>query len=323
MFLGIDTSNYTTSLAVIDKNREVYEDNRIILPVPTGQKGLQQSTALFYHVKNLPELTKEVFKNIKGADLQAVAASVSPRPYEDSYMPVFTVGAGLAESISNILGIPFLKTTHQEGHLAAGLWSIKREDMERFLVVHLSGGTTELLEVKRRRVKELLYEIRILGCSSDISAGQLIDRVGIAMGLPFPCGPTLEKLAAQNSNMNNAGDIDVIIPSSVKDYIISFSGAETKAKSYLAKGVPGPLIARAIENCITTALEKVLRKAIEETEVKDVVLVGGVAANTYLRQRLRQRLEHRAIGGRLYFPEARYCSDNAVGIGLIAHSMIY
>jgi N6-L-threonylcarbamoyladenine synthase len=70
-------------------------------------------------------------------------------------------------------------------------------------------------------------------------------------------------------------------------------------------------------------LEKALRKAIEETGVKDVVLVGGVAANNYLRQRLQQRLEHRAIGGQLYFPEALYCSDNAVGIGLIARSMLY
>jgi N6-L-threonylcarbamoyladenine synthase len=321
VFLGIDTSNYTTSLAVIDKNKEVIEDKRIILPVPTGQKGLQQSTALFYHVKNLPELIRQVFKDIKGTDLQAIAASVSPRPQEGSYMPVFTAGAGLAESISNMLSIPFFRTTHQEGHLAAGLWSIKREDMDRYLVFHLSGGTTELLDVKRLKTKELQYEIRILGSSSDIPAGQLIDRVGVLMGLSFPCGVELEKLATQSIDLLD--EETVVIPSSVKNFVMSFSGAETKAKSYLAKGVSGPKVARAVEHCITTTLEKALRKAIEETGVKDVVLVGGVAANNYLRQRLRQRLEHRAIGGRLYFPEARYCSDSAVGIGLIARSMLY
>lgn len=323
MFLGIDTSNYTTSLAVINQEGEVLQDKRILLPVPAGNQGLQQSTALFYHVKNLPLLIKDVFETIKGNDLLAVAASVKPRPRENSYMPVFTAGNGFAESISSLLKIPFFKTTHQEGHVAAGLWSVGREDMEEFLVIHLSGGTTDLLQVKRCETKRMQYEIQVLGSANDIHAGQLIDRVGVAIGLGFPCGPAIEKLAADNCDTRKEEDNQIRIPSSVKNYEISFSGAETKAKSYLTKGIPPALVARAIEQCIANSLEKVLKKAVENTNMKDVVLVGGVASNAYIRERLRKRLEHKAVGARLYFPEPRFCSDNAVGVGLIARSMIY
>lgn len=323
MYLGIDTSNYTTSLALINQEGELLEDKRILLPVQSGNQGLQQSTALFYHIKNLPVLIKSVFDKINGKELLAVAASARPRPQQESYMPVFTAGLGLAQSLAEILQIPFFSTTHQEGHVAAGLWSAGCEELDNFLVIHLSGGTTDLLLVKRQHAIKLQYDITLLGSSGDIHAGQLIDRVGVAIGLDFPCGPALEKLAANYGHIAEKIQKPINLPSSVQDFRLSFSGAETKAKRYLADKTPPEAVARAVEQCIANSLEKVLKRAVEKTKIREIVLVGGVAANVHIRERLRKRLEHKAVGAKLYFPEPKFCSDNAVGVGLIARSMIY
>lgn len=323
MFLGIDTSCYTTSLAVVDENGNLVEDKRIVLPVAQGQKGLQQSTALFYHLENLPLLLEQICKNVKGRELRAIAASQKPCPREDSYMPVFRAGFTLGQNLAAVLDIPLIKSTHQEGHLAAGLWSA-RADLASFLALHLSGGTTELLLVERKNNKPLRYEVQVIGRALDIPAGQLVDRVGVAMGLPFPAGPALEQVAAQQDEKSSGENKpeQLIIPSAVKGYDMSFSGAETQAKKYLSEKCFPQEIARAVEKCIATTLEKVTRKAVKETGIKDVLVVGGVASNNYIRRRLQRRLEHRAVGARLYFPEGCYSRDNAVGISVIARSGI-
>lgn len=252
------------------------------MPVPSGKQGLQQSTALFYHLQNLPLMMRDVFaaeSKILGRRLKAVAASFKPRPAGDSYLPVFKAGATLAASISTLLGIPLVETTHQEGHLVCGLWSAKYHGGGRFLALHLSGGTTELLSVKQCGDKPLRYEINILGGSVDIPSGQLIDRIGTAMGLPFPCGAYMEKKAAEY-RARCGGDKTIYlkeqcrIPSAVKGYSVSFSGAETQAKRLLQKGAPEGCVATAVESCIAASIEKMTRRAVEETGIKDVLLVG-------------------------------------------------
>jgi len=317
VFLGIDTSCYTTSLAVLDSEGNLLADKRMVLPVPAGERGLRQSTALFNHMHNLPVLMDEIFSELPGHKLKAVAASARPRPDAESYMPVFSAGESLAVSIAALLNIPLHLTTHQEGHLAAALWSAGCQDLAEFLMVHLSGGTSEILKVKRVRTKPLQYDISVLGRSSDLQAGQLIDRVGVAMGLPFPCGHHLEKLAAQSRP--GAG---VVIPSAVRGVMMSFSGAETKAKQYLKDKAGQPEVARAVERCVAMTVEKAARRAVEGCGLKDIVMAGGVAANSYIRERLYKRLEHRAVGARLHFGEPKFCSDNAVGPSIIARSMI-
>ena len=326
MFLGIDTSNYTTSMAVIDKDRKRILDKRIVLPVPKDQKGLQQSTAFFYHVKNLPILCKECFTEVDRKKIQSIAVSDRPRPDTASYMPVFLAGVSVADSISYALGIPCLKTTHQEGHLIAGLWSAGLEAAERIIGAHLSGGTMEIFYAEKKQEHPICFEIVPIGRSLDISAGQLIDRIGIRLGLPFPCGAHMEKIAAK---CDHQGKIPILfenknsIPSAVKDCDVSFSGAETRAIEMLRKGLPEEIVARELEKCIAKSLEKVLKRAIGQTMIKDVLLMGGVAANKYIRDRLSIKLGHPSIGARLIFPKIEHCSDNAVGVGLIAHSMIY
>ena len=318
LFMGIDTSCYTTSIALLNAPGGLLDDRRIVLPVPAGEKGLKQSTALFFHWRNLPALMSEALTRERALEIAAIAVSARPRPCEESYMPVFSAGTALAESIASLLGVPLVKTSHQEGHIMAGLWSAGVESLKSFLVLHLSGGTTELLKADKCATNPLRFKLEVMGGSTDIQAGQLIDRVGVAMGLSFPSGRELEKTAATYNTKEKLP----VIPSSVKECQMSFSGAETLAKAYLRKNYPLPAVARAVEHCIATSVEKALRRAVLDTGTNEILLVGGVAGNSYIRSRLIKRLEHQAVGARMYFPDIKHCSDNAVGAALIARSIV-
>lgn len=323
LFLGIDTSAYTTSMAVVDGRGNLLCDKRIILPVPAGGQGLKQSAALFYHLQHLPRLCQEVFAQAGPRNIQALAVSAQPRPAADSYMPVFLAGLHLAESLKAALEIPLIKATHQEGHLAAGLWSAGCPELSRFLAVHLSGGTTEILQVEKCTERKLQFRVKILGASQDLHAGQLIDRVGVAMGLPFPAGPALERVAqSQDGAKKDLASSKIVIKSAVKGLNMSFSGAETAAKKLLAENVDPAIVARAVEQCLAVTLEKVLRQAIMETKIRDILIVGGVSANNYIRKRLEHRLVHPATAVRLIYPQNVFSSDNAVGVSLIARGMV-
>lgn len=307
LYLGIDTSAYTTSVAVVNSDGKLIYENRRLLDVPSGERGLLQSQAVFQHVQNLPGLLKEAFGRIDSARVAAVAASTAPRPVEGSYMPVFTVSRGQGEALAAALNCPFVATTHQEGHIAAAAWSAGVELPQRFLAVHLSGGTSELLLVT---VRPGGYHVQLLGGTEDLHAGQFVDRVGVALGLDFPAGPVLEKLAAGSTERLG-------IPSAVDGYKFSFSGPETHAQRLIKQGAKAADVARAVEQCIATTLEKVLRRAVQQEGIKEVLLAGGVAANSYIRGRLKKRLEHRAVGARLVFAQPQYSTDNAVGIALL------
>jgi len=305
--LGIDTSCYTTSVAVVDENRKLLFQDRRLLEVPPGERGLQQSQAVFQHVQNLPLLLETAFSHAEPRDIQVVAASVAPRPVRGSYMPVFTVSGGQGKILADALKAPFAATTHQEGHIEAAAWSGGKELPGTFLAVHLSGGTSELLLVN---TKPSGYDIELLGGTTDLHAGQLVDRVGVALGLGFPAGPALERLAREAAERLG-------IPTAVKGYQFSFSGSETHAQRLIKQGAAAPDVARAVEQCIATTLEKVLRRAVEKEAIHEILLAGGVAANSYIRQRLKKRLEHPAVGARLTFAKPEYSTDNAVGVALL------
>ncbi|MBC7325387.1 MAG: O-sialoglycoprotein endopeptidase, partial [Moorella sp. (in: Bacteria)] len=208
------------------------------------------------------------------------------------------------------LQVPFLATSHQEGHLAAGMWSSGGQLDDTFLAVHLSGGTSEILRVSRRAGG---FEVTRLGGTMDLHAGQLVDRVGVLMGLNFPAGPQMELLARE---VGDNGE-KVRLTSAVRGYNFSFSGPASQAERLLAAGVDRAAVARAVEQCLAKTLERVLRRAVVDTGIRDILIVGGVAANTYLRSRLRHRLEHRAVGARLHFADPEYSADNAVGVALL------
>ncbi|MDN5346908.1 MAG: hypothetical protein PWP65_472 [Clostridia bacterium] len=305
--LGLDTSCYTTSVAVVDEQGKLLFEHRQLLKVPVGERGLQQSMAVFQHVQNLPVIIPRAFEHINSREVKVIAASVKPRPLPGSYLPVFVVGEALGRSLAAALRVPFRGVSHQEGHLVAGLWSAGAVPRGDFLAVHLSGGTSEILLVKLQGDS---WAIQKLGGTKDLHAGQLVDRVGVRLGLPFPAGPHLEKLAWE-------GEGKIRLHSCVRGYDFSFSGPEAQALRFIEAGTEPAEVAWAVEQCIAKTLERVLRRAVEEYGLKDILIVGGVAANEHLRRRLVARLEHRAVGARLYFARPEHTTDNAIGVALL------
>lgn len=312
VLLGIDTSNYRTSLCLVGEDGEIVAEAKRLLKVKAGERGLQQSEAVFQHVMNLPELSEQL--GLSDLELIGICASSRPRAVEGSYMPVFKVGEGLAKSLSIFHRVPFCLTSHQEGHIAAGEHTADEQPAnDRFLAVHLSGGTSELLDCRRT---ETGYQIEKLGGTVDLHAGQLVDRIGVALGLPFPAGPALEELAKRAEGTFR-------VPSTVNQFVFHFSGAEAALLRTIEQGeVNHAEIARATEQCIANTLEKALRTAVEEGYSREIMIVGGVAANQYIRERLLKRLEHPSVKAKLFFCDPVYSGDNAYGVARIGWKML-
>ena len=290
MFLGIDTSCYTTSVAVLSASGEVVADKRRFLEVKQGSRGLRQSEGVFQHMKNLPLLIEEIKEFLPL--VKAVAVSSRPRNQEDSYMPVFLAGEGFAKTIAASLGVPLVFTDHQNGHIMAAAKSSAFEPGGRFIVIHLSGGTTEILEVCGDKAE-------IIGKTLDIPAGQLIDRTGVMCGLKFPCGKEMDSFCAKT---------DIKLPVSVKNCDINFSGAEIQAERLYKSGVAAEEIYSAVFDCIARSLEKAIKNAGDY----DVLPVGGVSSNGRIREHLIK-----AFGEKVHFAERVYMTDNAVGVAHI------
>lgn len=310
VFLGVDTSAYTTSVALVSENGEVLADERILLQVESGQRGLRQSEAHFAHTRNLPVLMEKLAPMFREHNLLAIGVSDRPRRLPDSYMPVFLAGLGICRCLVGVGGYSLYLFSHQEGHIQAAACGLPLEG-QNFLAVHFSGGTSEILQVKHDNSR---FNIQLIQATTDINAGQLIDRVGVAVGLPFPAGPFMEELAAD-------GMTDLFIPSVVDVRGFSFSGAETRAITMLEQGVPQETVAFLVFQCIANTLEKGLRAAARQTGIKNIVLAGGVMANSFIRRRLTSRLDGSGI--ELFWASPHLSTDNAVGIALMALDSYY
>lgn len=308
-YMGIDTSAYTTSLALINQQEELIYDGRLPLPVEQGQLGMRQSDAVFAHIRNITLMMEEKPFNYKGGAICAVASSAKPRPVNESYMPVFKVSEAFGLFVAKTAGLFYFSSTHQEGHIFAGLWSAGLP-RGRYLVVHLSGGTTEILSVNEIGPGHLNIEIK--GGSSDLNAGQFIDRLGQAMGLNFPAGPQLEELASK------AGTDLPCLPVAVKNGEISFSGPASHAARLLEKGCCSENLARAVEICIADSLSAAVKSSISKPDDYTALLaVGGVTSNLKIRSRLKEMLNDWNI----FYADPVYASDNAVGLAVQAKRM--
>lgn len=298
MFYGVDTSCYTTSLAALDSQGRLLGDERQLLPVKSGSRGLRQSESVFYHVRQLPVLAEKLAAQTGPLSLRAVAASDRPRPAEGSYMPVFSVGSSFGRVLAAAAGVPCRTLSHQEGHILAGLWSAEKQWAD-FYALHVSGGTTEMLDV---RLEERL-DVRKLGGSADLSAGLFIDRVGVSLGLPFPAGPALENLA-----QTCEGGM-LTVPAANTAAGLSFSGPESHVqRAIAAKKYPPQAVARGVEHCVAQSLARYIERILADHGAKPVLFVGGVMANNYIKSYLLRRL-----GGEAAFAGARFAGDNAVG----------
>ena len=300
--LGIDTSCYTTSVAAADE-AGVICSHRKLLPVQQGARGLRQSEAVFAHIKQLPDLYDQAMESLAGRPVDAVCVSASPRDDEASYMPVFLSGLSFARVAAASLKVPLLTTTHQRGHVRAALQDsgLRASD---YLALHLSGGTTEVLHMRGDQLK-------LISGTRDLHAGQLIDRVGVALGLPFPAGPYLEKLAAN-------GEAHPLLPVSMEGIDCHFSGAEARAGQWIKEGkMPPEEIAAEVFSLVARTVLRLLTAAKEQTGVSDALITGGVASSQLLRDLLGEINRKRRLGLRLYFGQRQFAGDNAAGVALI------
>lgn len=311
IYLGIDTSCYTTSVAALAEDGSLLGEARQILCVKPGNCGLQQSEMVFQHTRNLPRLVEEVLAG-KNYKLQAIGVSGYPRPLENSYMPAFLAGMSVARSLAAVTGAKLEIISHQENHLEAGMWSAGGPEAEHFLLLHASGGTTDMLLAERQESSR--YKITEVGGSMDLHAGQFIDRIGVALGLQFPTGPALEKLAATAKEM-------VELPVSVRKLQVSLSGPCTAALRKLESGAAPAALALGVEYALAETFARVLRKGADEFDVDDVLLVGGVSSNEFIRQHVKNKLAKCRV--RLWVPEARFSCDNAVGCAVFARRLHY
>ncbi len=329
--LGIDTSNYKTSVALTDIHQNVVCDLRKFLKVKQGEKGLRQSDALFQHIKNLPEQFEklagstdigecEAAVNDLASVLAAVAYSSRPRPVEGSYMPVFLAGESFARSLAALADIPAMPFSHQEGHIEAIKAFSQLKSADRIMACHFSGGTSELLEVTAAD-GHAGYDIKIIGGSKDIAFGQVIDRAGVMLGMDFPAGEEMDRIAAAADEHT-----DILTRIKVRDGWLNLSGIDTQIKRALENGgdgaceSAGPLIREIFEK-LSDAMTDMVIQGAEKTGISDIIMAGGVTSSMFIRQRALKKLD--AAGITAVFDENGLAQDNAVGISLLGGKEIW
>ena len=299
--ISFDTSNYTTSIAYFDGKDGLNCSQ--LLPVKQGELGLRQSDAVFHHTKSLPELSGRLFDHIGHNKITAIGVSTRPRAVEGSYMPCFMVGYSHAKLLSDTLNVPLFVCSHQQGHIAAALWSAGRLDLmdTPHLSWHLSGGTTELLLVKPERKNVTCEKI---GGTTDISAGQLIDRTGQLLNLPFPAGKHIDLLSQQAVGSD-------VFRVKCTGASFSLSGVQNKVQQYHEKEKNAAQTAAYALRCVCYAVRQATQNAMEQYPGLPVVFSGGVASNSMLRQVMQSE--------NVIFAQPQFSTDNAMGVAVLTY----
>jgi len=233
--------------------------------------------------------------------IAGVGCSIAPTTQEGSYMPVFVPGRSMAESLASAFDCRCLQFSHQQGHVKAAEFG-KNDLPENYLALHVSGGTTEILKVEKAG-----YRIETIGGTKDISAGQTIDRIGVALGLPFPAGPHLERLC------EGVTDTPYVFSSKGMGAYFSLSGVESAAQRAIKAGADPKELALGIFKSVARHLVRSVRHCVEETGISTVLFSGGVCSNQIIRSVIYNKLK----GCDIRFGEPRLCSDNAVGVALL------
>ncbi len=300
--LGLDTSNYTTSAALYDAAQNLVVQRKKLLPVKEGEMGLRQSDALFHHVRQLPEIVEQLREDCP-VPIDCVGASDRPQQTEGSYMPCFLAGVGAARELAAVLRVPFYAFTHQQGHVTAALYGTGHLNwlQTRFLAFHVSGGTTDALLVEPDA--DELIRCRVVGCSRDLKAGQLIDRVGGSLGLRFPAGPALEQLA-----LNASG---TYAPRASMDGTdCHLSGVQNQCERMRLSGAPASEVALFCLKSVEAALTAMTERLLQEYGDLPLLYAGGVMSNSLLKETLTRR-----FGGA--FADPMYSADNAAGVAVL------
>ncbi len=301
--LGIDTSNYTTSTALYDTETGLITQSKRLLPVKKGELGLRQSDAVFHHTKQLSTMMTKLFEKTTEIP-DAIGVSVRPRNVDGSYMPCFLCGEGLAESIAAVNKIPVYKTSHQVGHILAALYSSDKLELvnQPFIAFHVSGGTTDCLFVEPD--KDEIIKITETGTSLDLKAGQAVDRVGLMLGLDFPCGIQLEKLAEKSNKKYK-------IKPTLKDGNCCLSGIENKCRKMFDDGESKEDIAMFCLQYINSSISSMTQYALDKFGNLPILFAGGVMSNKIIRRQIESKFNS-------YFAEPAFSCDNAAGTAVYA-----
>lgn len=301
-FLGLDTSNYTTSAAFFD-GENMFQNKRL-LPVKDGERGIRQSDAVFHHTKAYPEILEGLLSET-GNHINAVGVSIAPTTQAGSYMPCFLVGEGAARAVASSVGVPLYTFSHQQGHIAAALFSADKTNLlnTRFLAFHVSGGTTDLVMCEPD--KERIFKVTPVASSSDLKAGQAVDRIGVKMGLKFPAGEALERLA-QKSQRKFKNKIKL------NGGCCSLSGLENKCLRMLRNGESCEDTSLFLLTYIADAVTAMTVDAFEKYGKLPVVYAGGVMSDKIIRDIITSRYD-------AFFAEPEYSCDNAAGIAYLTY----
>lgn len=307
LFLGVDTSNYTTSLATVDTADMTAIQSKKLLPVAEGSLGLRQSDAVFHHTVQLPVLFDNLTAECSLSDVKAVGVSVSPRSEEGSYMPCFLAGVSAATAFASSRGLNLHRFSHQQGHISAALFSADRLDLlsEKFLAFHVSGGTTEAVIVSPDN--ENILKTQLVATSLDLKAGQAVDRVGVALGLRFPAGKQLDELACRC-------DEKIKVKPVIRGCDCSLSGIENKCKKMIADGVAAEKVARYCVEYICASLDAMAQALLDKYGKMPLVFSGGVMSNSIISKKLGEK--YGAV-----FAKPEFSCDNAVGTAVLTAIM--
>lgn len=322
LVLGIDTSNYKTSIALVDaETGSIRCDLRRLLRVKQGERGLRQSDALFQHIENIPELMKQAFQTEapmqQQSSLVAVAYSSRPRPVENSYMPVFRAGETVAKSLAAAMGIPLFAFSHQEGHVEAIRSSSRFSREEPLLCYHLSGGTSELLKLKDGRLEKI-------GGSKDLAFGQVIDRVGVAAGMAFPAGEEMDRLVGKQTDAEKAAAPGELKKIPLDGLYWNLSGIETQcSRKITATTDPHQqnALMRELFEKIATCLIQLTDQAVKQEDIKNIMFTGGVASSKFISERIKTHFHGKNIC--VAFGAQHLAQDNAVGIALLGRNALW
>ena len=308
-FVGIDTSNYTTSLGIVDADGNILANIKKPLPVASGECGLRQSDAVFAHIKNFPKVFEEANLILKDKEIAAIGYSATPRKVEGSYMPCFLCGEDAALAFACGRGIDTYSFSHQCGHISAALTSAQKWDVVNgeFIAFHVSGGTTEVLLCK---ACDGGFDARIIGGTMDISAGQAIDRAGVMMGMDFPCGAALEREAEKHTSKIKG------IKISVNEGFCNLSGLQNLSAKLYKETNDKAVTSAYVLAFISRTLYKLAVDAREKYGELPIVFGGGVMSNQIIKGELSMLSDS-------YFAEPLLSADNAVGIAELTRRKYY
>lgn len=296
--LGIESSCDETSVAIVKNGREVWSNViNTQIPIHTQFGGVVPEIASRKHIENISNVTREALKeaNVTFDDIDIIACTYGP-----GLVGALLVGVSYAKALSYALKKPLVGVNHIEGHIAANY--ITNKNLEPpFLCLIVSGGHTNLVHIKSYK------EFEILGKTRDDAIGEAFDKVARVIGLGYPGGPKVDKLAKE-------GNADIVLPKTKFENLdFSFSGIKTAVINLHHKtpDINKANLCASFEKTVTEELLENTIKAAKDLNINKIALAGGVSANSFIRASFEQL---KSKGYEVYYPDLKLCTDNAAMI---------